>query len=104
MTFGTVARRAYSTSRAALPPAIGSTKAIGSPKDAARMAKVVNFYKGLPNGPAPAASSSGYQARHFDGKNSSMTPVFQTIGAVFVLSYTIDYHFHLKHHKNVAHH
>lgn len=59
------------------------------------MAKVVNFYKGLPNGPAPAARSSGYQARHFDGKNSDMTPVFQTIAAVFALSYTIDYHFHL---------
>ncbi|KAF9277345.1 hypothetical protein BGZ70_007270 [Mortierella alpina] len=104
MNFGTVARRAYSTSRAALPPTIGSTKAIGSPKDAARMAKVVNFYKGLPNGPAPASRSSGYQARHFDGNNSSLTPLFQVIGAVFVLSYTIDYHFHLKHHKNVAHH
>lgn len=59
------------------------------------MAKVVKFYKGLPNGPAPASRSSGYQARHFDGKNSDMTPVFQTIAAVFVLSYTIDYHFHL---------
>ncbi|KAF9302940.1 ATP synthase f chain, mitochondrial precursor [Mortierella antarctica] len=104
MNFGTVARRAYSTSRAALPPAIGSTKAIGSPKDAARMAKVVNFYKGLPNGSAPSGKATGYKARHFDGKNADMTPVFQTIGAVFVLSYTIDYHFHLKHHKNVAHH
>jgi len=60
-----------------------------------QMAKVVNFYKGLPNGPAPAARSSGYQARYFDGKNSSMTPVFQTIAVVFALSYTIDYHFHL---------
>ncbi|KAG0247304.1 hypothetical protein BG011_001705 [Mortierella polycephala] len=104
MNFGTVARRAYSTSRAALPPAIGSTKAIGSPKDAARMAKVVNFYKGLPNGPAPPSRSSGYQARYFDGKNSSMTPVYHAIAAIFVISYTIDYQFHLKHHKNVAHH
>ena len=59
------------------------------------MAKVVNFYKGLPNGAAPGGKATGYKARHFDGKNSDMTPVFQTIGAVFVLSYTIDYHFHL---------
>ncbi|KAF9170800.1 hypothetical protein BGX21_000382 [Mortierella sp. AD011] len=104
MNAGTVARRAYSTARAAIPPTIGSTKAIGSPKDAARMAKVVNFYKGLPSGPAPAARSTGYKARNFDGKNSNMTPVFQTIGGIFLLSYTIDYQFHLKHHKNVAHH
>ncbi|KAG0234411.1 ATP synthase f chain, mitochondrial precursor [Actinomortierella wolfii] len=102
--YGTVARRAYSTARTALPPVIGSAKSIGSPKDSARMAKVVDFYKGLPNGAGPAAKSTGYKARHFDGKNSSMTPVFQTIAGVFVLSYTIDYQFHLKHHKNVAHH
>ncbi|KAF9353721.1 hypothetical protein BGX34_011409, partial [Mortierella sp. NVP85] len=94
MNFGTVARRAYST-RAAIPPVIGSTKAVGSPREAARMAKVVNFYKGLPNGPAPAARSSGYQARRFDGKNASMTPVFQAIGGIFLISYTIDYQFHL---------
>ncbi|KAI1319631.1 hypothetical protein EDD11_003624 [Mortierella claussenii] len=95
MNFGTVARRAYSTSRAAIPPTIGSTKAIGSPKDAARMAKVVKFYKGLPNGPAPAAPSSSYQARYFDGNNASMTPVFHAVAGIFVISYTLDYHFHL---------
>ncbi|KAG0352497.1 mitochondrial F1-F0 ATP synthase subunit F of fungi-domain-containing protein [Gamsiella multidivaricata] len=104
MNFGTVARRAYSTSRSAIPPTIGSTKAIGSPKDAARMAKVVRFYKGLPNGSAPTTRSTGYKARHFDGKNSDMTPVFQTMAVIFAISYTIDYQFHLKHHKNVAHH
>ncbi|KAF9574743.1 hypothetical protein BGW38_008293 [Lunasporangiospora selenospora] len=94
MNFGTVARRAYST-RAALPPVLGSSKAVGSPKDAVRMAKVVNFYKGLPTGPAPASRSSGYQARHFDGKNSDMVPYYHVIAGVFLLSYTIDYQFHL---------
>jgi hypothetical protein len=59
------------------------------------MAKVVNFYKGLPSGAAPAARSSGYQARHFDGNNASMAPVFQAIGGIFLISYTIDYQFHL---------
>ncbi|KAF9964201.1 hypothetical protein BGZ65_001232, partial [Modicella reniformis] len=59
------------------------------------MRKVVNFYKGLPNGHAPPARATGYQARHFDGDNSSMTPLYHVIGGVFLLAYTIDYQFHL---------
>lgn len=39
------------------------------------MERVVNFYAGLPRGPAPAAKASGligrYQARYFSGKNAS---------------------------------
>jgi F-type H+-transporting ATPase subunit f len=50
-------------------------KAIGAAQDAARMERVVNFYAGLPRGPAPTAKPTGligrYQARYFSGKNAS---------------------------------
>lgn len=49
-------------------------KAIGAAQDAARMSRVVNFYAGLPRGPAPEVKPTGllgrYQARYF-GKNAS---------------------------------
>lgn len=49
-------------------------KAIGAAQDAARMERVVNFYAGLPRGPAPEVKATGligrYQARYF-GKNAS---------------------------------
>ena len=50
-------------------------KAIGASQDAARMERVVNFYAGLPRGPAPQVKPTGiigrYQARYFSGKNAS---------------------------------
>lgn len=50
-------------------------KAIGAAQDAARMERVVNFYAGLPRGPAPQTKATGligrYQARYFSGKNAS---------------------------------
>jgi F-type H+-transporting ATPase subunit f len=39
------------------------------------MERVVNFYAGLPRGPAPQVKPTGligrYQARYFSGKNAS---------------------------------
>lgn len=39
------------------------------------MERVVNFYAGLPRGPAPEVKATGligrYQARYFSGKNAS---------------------------------
>ena len=53
---------------------IHGKKAIGAAQDAARMGRVVNFYAGLPRGPAPEVKPTGllgrYQARYF-GKNDS---------------------------------
>ena len=50
-------------------------KAIGAAQDAARMERVVNFYAGLPRGPAPQVKPTGlvgrYQARYWSGKNAS---------------------------------
>lgn len=59
------------------PQTIANThiKAIGAAQDAARMERVVNFYAGLPRGPAPQVKATGligrYQARYFSGKNAS---------------------------------
>lgn len=54
-------------------PANNYAKAIGAAQDAARMERVVNFYAGLPRGPAPEVKATGllgrYQARFFN-KNS----------------------------------
>lgn len=54
-------------------PANNYLKAIGAAQDAARMERVVNFYAGLPRGPAPEVKATGllgrYQARFFN-KNS----------------------------------
>lgn len=57
-------------------------KAIGAAQDAARMERVVNFYAGLPRGPAPEVKPTGllgrYQARYF-GKNASGARKYTTV-------------------------
>ncbi|KAL1914894.1 uncharacterized protein VTP21DRAFT_7810 [Calcarisporiella thermophila] len=102
-----IIRRAYST-RSLIPPTISSTKSIGAPKDAARMERLVDFYKKLPKGSPEVSRPSGfwgrYKARYFEGGNASAMPILHAILLVGGVSYAIDYHFHLKHHKNVEHH
>jgi len=100
-------RRAYST-RSLIPPNLASTGTLGIPKDAARMSRVVDFYKRIPKGPASFPKPRGlvdrYKARYFDGDNASATPLIHVLLLIGGISYAIDYHFHLKHHKNVEHH
>jgi F-type H+-transporting ATPase subunit f len=66
-------------------------KAIGAAQDAARMERVVNFYAGLPRGPAPTVKPTGligrYQARYFSGKNASGVRTYYQI----VTSYSNQY-------------
>ncbi|TGZ85451.1 hypothetical protein EX30DRAFT_392797 [Ascodesmis nigricans] len=98
----TVFRRGLST---IIPPKVASPS-IGAARDAARMARVVEFYSKLPRGPAPAPKAEGligrYKAKYFGEKTSPM-PLVHVIGALFLLGYGQNYYFHLRHHKNNAH-
>ncbi|KAK9475876.1 mitochondrial F1-F0 ATP synthase subunit F of fungi-domain-containing protein [Lipomyces japonicus] len=86
-----------------IPPKIASAQNLGAAPGAKRLANVVDFYKALPRGSAPEVKPSGlfarYRARYFDGKNASGAPLVHLIGALFLIGYTLDYQFHLKHHK-----
>ncbi|KAJ5297750.1 hypothetical protein PENANT_c012G05903 [Penicillium antarcticum] len=99
-----IARRGLST---LIPPKVASPNAIGAAQDAARMERVVNFYAGLPRGPAPTVKATGiigrYQARYFSGKNASGVPLVHAIGGILILGYSMEYYFHLRHHKNHPH-
>ncbi|EEH22561.2 hypothetical protein PABG_04772 [Paracoccidioides brasiliensis Pb03] len=81
-------------------------KGIGAAQDAARMERIVGFYEKLPRGPAPEIKPTGllgrYQARYF-GKNPSAMPIIHVIGGLILLGYSMDYYFHLRHHKNNVH-
>ncbi|KAJ5635639.1 uncharacterized protein N7484_008952 [Penicillium longicatenatum] len=97
-----IARRGLST---LIPPKIASPNAIGAAQDAARMERVVNFYAGLPRGPAPQVKATGllgrYQARFFN-KNSG-APLAHAIAGILIMGYSMEYYFHLRHHKNHPH-
>ncbi|KAL5334519.1 mitochondrial F1-F0 ATP synthase subunit F of fungi-domain-containing protein [Aspergillus crustosus] len=99
-----IARRGLST---LIPPKIASPNAIGAAKDAARMDRVVNFYARLPRGAAPETKLTGligrYQARYFNGDKASAAPLAHAIGGILLLGYSIEYYFHLRHHKNHPH-
>ncbi|CRG90595.1 hypothetical protein PISL3812_07639 [Talaromyces islandicus] len=110
-----ITRRALST---LIPPKIASPTAIGAAQDAARMERVVNFYARLPRGSAPAPKPTGllerYQARYFNGKKASpmhdlmisrrtKTALVHVIGTLLLVNYSIQYYYHLRHHKNHPH-
>lgn len=59
---------------------IANPKSIGVAADAARMTRVVSFYKALPRGPAPKAT--GFKAKYIDGSNPSGTPLLYLIGGL----------------------
>ncbi|KAI8384598.1 mitochondrial F1-F0 ATP synthase subunit F of fungi-domain-containing protein [Radiomyces spectabilis] len=102
-----IIRRAYSTKTLIPPNVAAATKLTGSAKDA-QINQLVDFYKKLPKGTVEASKPSGpwarYKARYIDGDNASITPLLHAVFGIFVIGYSIDYHFHLKHHKNVEHH
>lgn len=59
---------------------IANPKSIGVAADAARMSRVVSFYKALPRGPAP--KETGFIATNIHGKNPSGMPMLYLIGAL----------------------
>ncbi|CAO1623418.1 unnamed protein product [Sympodiomycopsis kandeliae] len=92
-----VAQQVRHNSSLPIPPKIATPKSVQGPGgNSARMDEVVNFYKALPKG--NVAVKKGPFTNPGNGK-----PIVWTIGALFLIGYTIDYQMHLKHHKNRAH-
>ncbi|RMZ76749.1 hypothetical protein DV737_g4724, partial [Chaetothyriales sp. CBS 132003] len=79
---------------------------LSAAKDAVRMARIAKFYEQLPKGAAPPIKATGpiqwYQNKYF-GKNASAAPVWHIIFGVMTVGYSLEYYFHLRHHKNNAH-
>ncbi|SCU79873.1 LADA_0B03730g1_1 [Lachancea dasiensis] len=100
-----LAKRALST---LIPPKIVSAKNLGSAPNAQRISQVVQFYKSLPQGAAPAYKPSGpigkYKAKYFDGENASGKPLLHLALFVLGMGYSMEYYFHLRHHKDGAEH
>ncbi|CCE65085.1 hypothetical protein TPHA_0J02650 [Tetrapisispora phaffii CBS 4417] len=99
-----VLRRGLST---LIPPKVVSPQNLGSAPNAQRINKVVDFYKRLPQGSQPAAAPNGlvarYKAKYFDGDNAGLKPVVHLVAGILVLGYSMEYYFHLRHHKNGEH-
>ncbi|RMD41325.1 hypothetical protein DV735_g3796, partial [Chaetothyriales sp. CBS 134920] len=98
-----IIRRGVST---LVPPKVASPEGLSAAKDAVRMARIAKFYEQLPKGSAPAIKATGpfqwYQNKYF-GKNASAAPIWHVIIGVMGIGYSLEYYFHLRHHKNNAH-
>ncbi|KAF7512986.1 hypothetical protein GJ744_011252 [Endocarpon pusillum] len=98
-----VIRRSLTT---LVPPKVANPEGLGAAKDAVRMARIAKFYERLPKGPMPEIKPRGllerYQHRYF-GKNPSAAPIWHAIISIMALGYSMEYYFHLRHHKNNAH-
>ncbi|CCH58438.1 hypothetical protein TBLA_0A06460 [Henningerozyma blattae CBS 6284] len=95
-----------------IPPKIASAKNLSSTPGATRISNVIGFYKNLPQGPRPATTAKDissfnlykkYKYRYFDGDNASAMPILHITGAIFLLGYSMDYFFHLRHLKEGGH-
>ncbi|PRT54108.1 ATP synthase subunit f, mitochondrial [Wickerhamiella sorbophila] len=91
-----VAKRGLST---LIPPKIASAQNLGAAPNAKRMTRVVNFYKGLPQGPAPQSKATGFAATYRKKfvDNGSSRPLVHGIILFLTLGYSLDYYFHLRH-------
>ncbi|KAH3687116.1 hypothetical protein WICPIJ_001897 [Wickerhamomyces pijperi] len=91
-----IIRRQLST---LIPPKIASAQ---------RLAQVVSFYKALPQGQAPVVKASTplakYKEAFFNGDNASGKPLLHLAAFILVFGYSLEYYFHLRHHKNGEHH
>ncbi|AMD21255.1 HEL025Wp [Eremothecium sinecaudum] len=100
-----ISKRALST---LIPPKIVSAKNLASSGSAKRIANVVEFYKTLPTGPAPARKPSNlfakYRTKYFEGDNASAKPLVHVVLLILGIGYTMEYNFHLKHHKEEGAH
>ncbi|EDO15155.1 hypothetical protein Kpol_440p1 [Vanderwaltozyma polyspora DSM 70294] len=100
-----VAKRGLST---LIPPKVVSPKNLTGASNAKRIEQVVKFYQSLPQGKAVQQQPSGvigrYKAKFFDGDNASGKPILHLALAVLTLGYTMEYYFHLRHHKHDEHH
>ncbi|KAF8073391.1 mitochondrial F1-F0 ATP synthase subunit F of fungi-domain-containing protein [Lyophyllum atratum] len=84
-----------------IPPKIATPKLV-SGESGTGLGPLVEFYSKLPKGQA-TPRVSGIKGRYFTGANASGKPIVALIVGLFAIGYTLDYHMHLKHHKNHAH-
>ncbi|KIM36563.1 hypothetical protein M413DRAFT_289032 [Hebeloma cylindrosporum] len=84
-----------------IPPKVATPKLV-SGGSGAGLAPLVNFYSKLPKGEI-TPRVGGIKGRYFSGANASGKPLVALIVGNFVISYTLDYNMHLKHHKNNIH-
>ncbi|CAH2450295.1 F1F0 ATP synthase subunit f, mitochondrial [Komagataella phaffii CBS 7435] len=95
-----VIRRKLST---LIPPKIASAKNLGSNPHAKKIQEVVKFYKALPQGQAsfPKASSpiGKYGEKYFNDGNASAKPLLHLALGVILFGYSLEYYYHLRHHK-----
>lgn len=98
-------KRALST---LIPPKVVSPKNLGAAPNAKRISNVVQFYKSLPQGQAAAVKPTGfvgrYKAKYFDGENASGKPLWHLALSILIMGYSLEYYFHLRHHKGGAEH
>lgn len=89
-----------------IPPKIVSSHQVAKAPNAKRVSNMVNFYKALPQGPAQRNKNSRgvinwYKAKYFE--RDSVQPLLHLTAAILIFSYSLDYYFHLRHHKDGAH-
>lgn len=89
-----------------IPPKIVSSNQVAKAPNAKRVSNMVNFYKSLPQGPAPKNNNQSgfinwYKAKYFE--KDSVQPLLHLTAAILVFSYSLDYYFHLRHHKGGEH-
>ena len=89
-----------------IPPKIVSSHQVAKAPNAKRVSNMVNFYKSLPQGPAPTNKNpkgliNWYRAKYFE--KDSVQPLLHLVGAVLIFSYSMNYYFHLRHHKDGGH-
>lgn len=92
-----------------IPPKIVSSTQVKKAPNAKRVSNMVSFYKSLPRGPAKHRTPQGsnrvinwYRAKYFE--KDSVQPLLHLTVAILVFSYSMDYYFHLRHHKDGEHH
>lgn len=98
-----IAKRGLST---LIPPKIASPANLGSNPKAKQMTRVVNFYKGLPQGPAPKLEAKGFSQKYYAKyiATNSSKPLVHGILFFLTLGYSLDYIFHLRHeHEHEGH-
>jgi len=106
-----ITRRLYSAARPFLPPNIATTRitATGTVSKSGGMANLVEFYQRIPKGNTPSVAApknilERYSRAYLEDSNVSLKPIVHWIVAGAILGYALDYHYHLKNHKNKEHH
>lgn len=83
-----------------IPPKLTSESGLPG---TARIRRLIDFYARLPQGQAPVVTSKNwferYKATYFDGRGRGQ-PILYAIAVLILFGYSLDYYFHLRHHKH----